>query len=143
MTPRVACGGRGRGRREADRIPTVNRIQNHMGGQGSLPIMQLDLLLALDRTPPSLGANVELVFDRPEAIPRRGTGASAYAASRRHSPRTAWRISMMENATLRARTLSVASGAGICIASRPTSAPLLASLVSGPRSPERSASLAL
>jgi hypothetical protein len=89
MTPRVACGGRGRGRREADRIPTVNRIQNHMGGQGSLPIMQLDLLLALDRTPPSLGANVELVFDGPEAIRRRGTGASAYAASRRHSPRTA------------------------------------------------------
>jgi hypothetical protein len=51
--------------------------------------MQLDLLLALDRTPPSLGANVELVFDGPEAIRRRGTGASAYAASRRHSPRTA------------------------------------------------------
>lgn len=141
MTPRVACGGRGQGRREADRIPTVNRIQNHMGGQGSLPIMQLDLLLALDRTPCSLNAIVELVFDGPEVIRRRGTDASAYAASRRHSSRTAWRISMMENATLHARTLSVASSTGICFG--PTSGSLLASLVFGPRSPERSASLAL
>lgn len=70
-----------------------------------------------------------------------GTGASAYAASRRHSPRTAWRISMMEKATLWARTLNVASGTGICFAADASS--LLASSVSGPHSRERSTSLAL
>jgi hypothetical protein len=70
MAPRVACGGMGVGaagsRSNSNREPDPN----HMGGQGSLPIMQLDLLLVLDRTPPSLGADVELLFDGPKVICR-------------------------------------------------------------------------